>query len=271
MTTALLLAAAATTATYTITWENPSRFRFVGVVNTVTDTFTPVVWEDVSSVNAWWLPPLGGEWPAFAFTGDPEAISWDNESFGRPITSRHDIPDDWDGTMIDWGFFVPRPIDGIAGQDNPPGPWTPGLGCAVHQYAGGAWVLCEGQPALVRWPLDHFSETYDGTVAATRVDVSPVSPSRLTGDVNLDGLFDSSDLVRVFSAGLYENESPASWPEGDWTGDSLFDSSDMVLAFQSGRYERGEALSLAVPEPAALILLSIGITLLWSRRHGITN
>ena len=57
------------------------------------------------------------------------------------------------------------------------------------------------------------------------------------GDVNLDGVFDSSDLVLVFQAGLYDDdEVTASWVSGDWNGDGRFDSSDIVFAFQQGRY-----------------------------------
>ena len=53
------------------------------------------------------------------------------------------------------------------------------------------------------------------------------------GDANLDGLFDSSDLVAVFQAGLYEDDLPgnAGWATGDWNCDGEFDSSDLVVAF----------------------------------------
>ena len=41
------------------------------------------------------------------------------------------------------------------------------------------------------------------------------------GDSNLDGLFDSSDLVMVFRSGLYRGgiEVKANWESGDWNGD----------------------------------------------------
>ena len=61
---------------------------------------------------------------------------------------------------------------------------------------------------------------------------------RQVGDSNLDGKFDSSDLVAVFSAGEYEDgiDGNSEWAEGDWNNDGDFDSSDLVLAFQSGNY-----------------------------------
>ncbi|MCA9212200.1 MAG: hypothetical protein KDB27_03970 [Planctomycetales bacterium] len=61
---------------------------------------------------------------------------------------------------------------------------------------------------------------------------------RLVPNSNDDGLFDSSDLVKVFQAGKYEDDlsRAASFDEGDWNQDGFFDSSDLVLAFQSGHY-----------------------------------
>ncbi len=59
------------------------------------------------------------------------------------------------------------------------------------------------------------------------------------GDSNLDGLFDSSDLVTIFQAGEYEDalQDNSTWAEGDWNGDREFTSEDLVLAFQAGSYE----------------------------------
>ena len=60
------------------------------------------------------------------------------------------------------------------------------------------------------------------------------------GDANLDGYFDSSDFVRVFQAGKYEDETSqdVTWAEGDWDGDGRFTSSDLVAAFIRGVYEQ---------------------------------
>jgi hypothetical protein len=58
------------------------------------------------------------------------------------------------------------------------------------------------------------------------------------GDANLDGRFDSSDFVRVFQSGEYEDaiRGNSTWEEGDWNGDGDFTSADLVLALQSGVY-----------------------------------
>ena len=59
------------------------------------------------------------------------------------------------------------------------------------------------------------------------------------GDADLDGEFNSSDMVQVFAAGKYETGEAAGWAEGDWNGDGVFDCSDMVAAFADGGYEKG--------------------------------
>ena len=57
------------------------------------------------------------------------------------------------------------------------------------------------------------------------------------GDANLDGNFDSRDLVLVFTAGLYEQtDASATWASGDWNCDGQFTTSDLVASFQAGSY-----------------------------------
>ncbi|MCA9200754.1 MAG: hypothetical protein KDA87_24615, partial [Planctomycetales bacterium] len=50
------------------------------------------------------------------------------------------------------------------------------------------------------------------------------------GDANLDGRFDSKDLIAVFQAGEYEDgiDGNSGWAEGDWSGDGDFDTQDLV-------------------------------------------
>jgi hypothetical protein len=51
------------------------------------------------------------------------------------------------------------------------------------------------------------------------------------GDVNLDGQFDSSDLVAVMQRGrfqAYDGDSGTRWSEGDWDGDGDFDADDLA-------------------------------------------
>ena len=58
------------------------------------------------------------------------------------------------------------------------------------------------------------------------------------GDSNLDGTFDSGDLVHVFQLGEYEDNIPqnSTWADGDWDGSGDFDTGDLVLAFQAGGF-----------------------------------
>ena len=58
------------------------------------------------------------------------------------------------------------------------------------------------------------------------------------GDVNLDGRFNSSDLVEIFTRGEFEDgvAGNSTWVDGDWNCDQEFTTQDIVLAFQQGGY-----------------------------------
>lgn len=73
---------------------------------------------------------------------------------------------------------------------------------------------------------------------------------RIAGDVNRDGVFDSSDLVQVFISGEYEDRARYNsvFDEGDWNNDMEFNSADLVSVFQAGHYETG-ALAEALLSP----------------------
>ena len=58
------------------------------------------------------------------------------------------------------------------------------------------------------------------------------------GDANVDGMFNSSDIVQVFVRGKYEKPVAAVWSEGDWDGNGLFDSSDLVAALRTAATKR---------------------------------
>ena len=82
------------------------------------------------------------------------------------------------------------------------------------------------------------------------------------GDANLDGEFNTSDLVHVFQSGHYEDgiEMKSSWVEGDWNGDGEFGSGDLVFAFQNGGFELGpRAGVVGVPEPSTATLFVVGV------------
>lgn len=81
------------------------------------------------------------------------------------------------------------------------------------------------------------------------------SKGTCVGDVNLDGVFNSADLILLFQTSEYESGKPATWVTGDWNGDCKFDSSDLLLAFQEGCYdaESSHVLASVVPEPNGLV------------------
>ncbi|MFC1757754.1 hypothetical protein ACFL2H_03170 [Planctomycetota bacterium] len=82
------------------------------------------------------------------------------------------------------------------------------------------------------------------------------------GDSNLDGEFNSSDLVDVFQANEYEDGIAlnSTWHTGDWNGDGDFSTADLVVAFQSRAFEQGRRRGLVlVPEPSCVRFDSIMI------------
>ena len=58
------------------------------------------------------------------------------------------------------------------------------------------------------------------------------------GDSNLDGIFNSNDLVLIFQAGQYEDDiaGNSTWETGDWNGDGDFTTFDLVTAFRRSKY-----------------------------------
>jgi hypothetical protein len=113
-----------------------------------------------------------------------------------------------------------------------------------------------------------FDITKDGIVNSADIVALVEGPDKLNtyiGDANLDGEFNSSDFVTVFTAAKYESGNPATWGQGDWNGDGLFNSSDFVAAFTSGGYEKGPRTPV-VPEPSGIVLLSISLFAMVLRR-----
>ena len=70
------------------------------------------------------------------------------------------------------------------------------------------------------------------------------------GDANLDGDFDTSDLVNVFQSNEYEDTiiGNSTWDTGDWNGDFEFTTADLVLALSDGGFNRNSG-AIQVPEP----------------------
>jgi hypothetical protein len=89
------------------------------------------------------------------------------------------------------------------------------------------------------------------------------------GDANLDGEFNTNDLVVVLSACQYEDavQGNSTWVTGDWNGDKEFNTSDLVVSLADGGYEFGpRAATLAVPEPSGAVVLWLGIVGVCRRR-----
>ncbi len=80
------------------------------------------------------------------------------------------------------------------------------------------------------------------------------------GDANLDGEFESGDLVLAFSQGTYNDDLPsnATWASGDWNVDGDFDSADLIVAFQDGGYGTGPR-AVAVPEPSGVSGITVAL------------
>ncbi|MCA9149533.1 MAG: PEP-CTERM sorting domain-containing protein, partial [Planctomycetales bacterium] len=79
------------------------------------------------------------------------------------------------------------------------------------------------------------------------------------GDTNLDGEFNSSDLVTVLAAGTYEQPATtAVWTTGDFNGDGRANTSDLVAALADGGYENGTRAAV-VPEPSGIVMLALGL------------
>lgn len=115
-----------------------------------------------------------------------------------------------------------------------------------------------------------FDVNNDAAVDETDL-VAWVSDLRKTwiGDANLDGEFNSSDFVAVFSTNKYEKDEPASWAEGDWNADNRFNTADFVSAFSAGGYEKGPVVGVqAVPEPSNLMPLAFAIAVLMRAFRG---
>ena len=88
------------------------------------------------------------------------------------------------------------------------------------------------------------------------------------GDGDLNGEFNTGDLVQVLTAGRYETRRSAGWAEGDWNGDGVFGTGDLVKALEDGGYEMGpRADAAAVPEPSSAALLIFAALMPFCRRR----
>ena len=197
---------------------------------------------------------------------DPDADEYKPAATNEEVVLDIDIPDGASSMVITWGMFD-------AGNDW----WWAIDNIEVRAEGGGNPFDYSGDNQLTVADVDEllaaikngsadaqFDVNGDGMVDAA--DVSDyVSRGDIlnsyVGDANLDGEFNSGDLVDLFVAGEYEDGVPmnSTWSTGDFNGDGEFGSGDLVAAFVGGGYEAGpRAATAAVPEPAAAGLLLIG-------------
>ena len=91
------------------------------------------------------------------------------------------------------------------------------------------------------------------------------------GDANLDGFFDTADLVQLFQAAQYEDGvvGNSTWATGDWNCDREFGTADLVLALRTGAYERVVANAIAhTPRPSPLQSIAAAIAWPDGRKRG---
>jgi hypothetical protein len=117
-----------------------------------------------------------------------------------------------------------------------------------------------------------FDSNYDGAISSLDHTAWVQHLAHTwSGDADLDGKFNSTDLVTVLAAGQYEDgvAGNSGWTTGDFDGDGDFTSSDLVVALADGGYEAGpRASAAAVPEPSSITALIGALsTLAISRRR----
>ena len=86
-----------------------------------------------------------------------------------------------------------------------------------------------------------FDVNSDGSVNAADQKFFVEDASKMNsylGDGNLDGEFNTNDLVGFFQAGKFETGNPATFAQGDHNADGLFNTNDLVSMFQSGGFEK---------------------------------
>ncbi len=108
---------------------------------------------------------------------------------------------------------------------------------------------------------------HDLALAVTYSDTQVTVTAALPGDANLDGMVNMADLQVL---GDYWGADNAQWAGGDYNGDGRVNLADLQLLGDNWSATAGDfaALSAAIiPEPAAMVVLVMGATMLLRRRR----
>jgi len=161
----------------------------------------------------------------------------------------------WYGGYLLGGFMDPTwtvnltrdVVAGVAPEDD-----------SQATFSSDFWITRPEGSAIIGWAelkptTNNIGFIIDDCTYSLKNTPYSIAGIQVMGDSNLDGTFDSGDLVEVFIAGKYETPQDAGWKDGDWSIDRHFDSNDFVVALTHGSYDNGVAS--AVPEPSAAVLL----------------
>ncbi len=107
---------------------------------------------------------------------------------------------------------------------------------------------------ILVWSGGYDQQPTDGPYVCKSYLLTPAVP----GDANLDGKVDINDLTIVLA---HYNQSGMLWSNGEFTGSGTVDINDLtiVLAHYNQTIGSSAGSPAAVPEPAALVLLALGL------------
>ncbi len=168
------------------------------------------------------------------------------------------VVEDLDAFQFRYGTELPVAGQWQGGLDNGSEQITlRGDGFLIHQFRyDDDWVRVTdgGGPSLeLIHPYPNDLSAW-GQASSWRASAAPGgtpgtgASSRIPGDSNGDGQFNTADLVLVLQAGEYEDSIPnnSTYEEGDWNGDGDFDTGDLVFALQAGFYEVNPVQAVSV-------------------------